>query len=110
MAVRRRPYPASLGAGLLGSVALHAAAGAAVAVAIAWRTLPFPPAPEPALHVVWLPPAEATPEPATPPSETPGAAAEIAPLAPAAMQGTEPEDALATQIGTLHLPPAPERP
>src|SRR4051812_19012667 len=110
MTVRRRPYRASLGAGLAGSVALHAAAGAAMAVALAWRTLPSPPGPEPALHVVWLPPGEAMPEPATLPAETSGAAAEIAPLAPRVMEGTEPEDALATQVGALHLPPAPERP
>ena len=37
-------------------------------------------------------------------------AADIAPLGPAMAEGIEPEDALATQVGALHLPAAPPTP
>jgi periplasmic protein TonB len=103
---KRRP----LGAGLLGSVALHGAAGAMVAAALAWRAVPAPPGTAPALQVVWLPPAEVAPDVAAPADAAPGGGADIAPLGPAVAKGIEPEDALATQVGALHLPAATPMP
>ncbi|TDH61820.1 energy transducer TonB [Dankookia rubra] len=103
----RRP----LAAGLLGSVALHGAAGAMVAATLAWRVLPAPTGAEPALQVVWLPLTEVAPEIAAPAASVPGAATtEAAPLGPAMAEGIEPEDALATQVHALPpavVPPAP---
>lgn len=100
----------SLTAGLLGSLALHGAAGAMVAAAIAWRAVMTPPGAEVALQVVWLPPAEVAPDIAAPLDPTPGATADSAPLGPAPAEGIEPEDALATQVGALHLPAATPMP
>jgi protein TonB len=99
-----------LGAGLLGSVALHGAAAAMVAAALAWRTVPAPPGSAPALQVVWLPPAEVAPAIATPAEAMPGTASDPAPLGPAMTEGIEPEDALATQVHALHSPVAPSAP
>jgi protein TonB len=60
--------------------------------------------------MLWLPAAEVTPEiapeVAVPTATMPGTA-EIAPLGPATVEGLQPEDALATLVGTLHLPAAP---
>jgi protein TonB len=107
---RQRPANAAqrLGMGLLGSVALHAAAGGAIAMALAWRATPAPPGTEPALQVVWLPNQDFAPEPAAPAApEAHAAATAHAPLGPEATEGMEPEDALATMLGALHLPPTP---
>ncbi|WP_431270959.1 TonB family protein [Dankookia sp. P2] len=103
---KRRP----LAAGLLGSAALHGAAGAMVAVALAWRAVPALPGAEPAMQVVWLPVAEVAPAMSVPAEAMPGAATEAAPLGPTVTEGIEPEDALATQVHTLSMPVAPSVP
>ncbi|MFC7473439.1 energy transducer TonB [Dankookia sp. GCM10030260] len=94
-----------LGAGLAGSVVLHAAAGALTFAALAWRTTPAPPGAGPVVQMLWLPPA-ATAEAEAPAAARPGISADIAPLGPAA-DGIEPEDALATQVGAPAMPAAP---
>lgn len=96
----------SLTAGLLGSLALHGAAGAVIAVAVTWRAVMTPPGAETALQVVWLPPSDLARDLATPLQASPGATREDGPLGPAPADGIEPEDALATQVGALHLPAA----
>ena len=92
MGRRRRPARSlrPLGAGLAGSVALHAAAAALTLAALAWRSALPPPGLEPAVQMLWLPQD-------APIATAPGAATE----------GLEPEDALATQVGALPLRDAP---
>lgn len=103
---RRRAPGASrrLGGSVVASLALHAAAFAGMAAALAWRTAPVAPPSEAALQVVWLdarpvvaPPADAPPvEAPEPPSRDASPAA--APAGEAAVEGLEPEDALATML------------
>ncbi|MBK1659542.1 hypothetical protein CKO45_14990, partial [Paracraurococcus ruber] len=110
MRQRRRSLPIRmrlLGA-WIGSALLHAAAGAAAMLALAWRATPLPPGPAPALQVVWLAPAEDGEQPPATTEAPAGAAAPPAPLGPA-RPGMEPEDALATQLGAL-LPMQPAEP
>jgi periplasmic protein TonB len=97
------------GSAFLASVTLHAAAGAAIVAAIAWRAAPTQPGPEPALQVVWLDATATAPEATErrePEADT-TAPASPAPLGPFLQEGLEPEDALATMLGDMVPPPEP---
>jgi protein TonB len=108
MEQRQRPTRGtrSLGAGLAGSVALHAAAAALTLAALAWRSVPTPPGAAPAVQMLWLPPEPVAPAIAAPSEAKPEPAADIAPLGPMT-EGIEPEDALATLVGAMPMPEAP---
>ena len=90
------------------SLALHAAAGAGIALGLAWRAAPPAALPDAAVSLVWQDAQEASqPVPASPTLlPAPPAPAEPAPLAPQPAEGLEPEDALAT-IADAMMPPPP---
>ena len=89
------------------SLALHAAAGAGIALGLAWRAAPPAALPEAAVSLVWQDAPEASqPAPASPtllPASP--APAEPTPLAPQPAEGLEPEDALATMADAMMPPP-----
>lgn len=84
----------------MGSVALHAAAAALTVTALAWRTAPAPAGAPPSVQMLFLPRLETAPEARAPEAPPSAAMPEGAVLGPMT-EGVEPEDALATQVGSL---------